>query len=468
MVIIVVALAIRLAVAPFTGHPFDLNVWINTGKYIVEGKSPYDLYNHLGYPPLWGLWTAFAYWISSLISKSVYLYIFFIKLPIVLADFGVAYYLWKLSAARSESHSFQSNTNKWSASLQPSKLGNTLAATYLLSPFTIIIGSVWGMMDNLAVLLIMLAVFSMFRKGDMLAGIFLGLAISLKLYPLILAPVFLIYLAKERDDKIKRLVSFSGVLALSTAATSLLPFSIFNWNLSGLEGTMTAQLGRIPGGISPLGWLASLNDLNVQSIGSFSLSEIMKSTMVREAWIAVILAVYVWLLTRTKAKDIRAFLTQLMLVMVTWYLSAPWASEPNVLVFLYLLLLSVALHPALVDKYLRVYWIVSGIALVFVLFNVPVTSFVWPVYDITFSGELYIHTRALVLLSVGIAFGLYSGLQCIHLFRSYKDQSNEAFVKRSMHSSSPKIESIDSHKVELPGKYQRERNTEFLGVEDNW
>ena len=183
--IILVALAIRLAVAPFTGHPFDLSVWINTGKYIVQGKSPYELYYHLGYPPLWGLWTALAYVVSSIISNgNLYLYIFFIKLPIILADLGVAYFLWRLSFQYAEKNGSGSPKLKEPVNLGSNGLGNKLVSAYLLSPFTIIIGSVWGMMDALVVLLIVLAVVTLFSRKDSLSGLFLGLAVSLKTLPL--------------------------------------------------------------------------------------------------------------------------------------------------------------------------------------------------------------------------------------------------------------------------------------------
>jgi hypothetical protein len=52
------AIIIRLVVAPYTGHPYDLGIWMNTGKYVALGKSPYDLHPSIGYPPLWALWCA--------------------------------------------------------------------------------------------------------------------------------------------------------------------------------------------------------------------------------------------------------------------------------------------------------------------------------------------------------------------------------------------------------------------------
>ena len=150
---------------------------------------------------------------------------------------------------------------------------------------------------------------------------------------------------------------------------------------------MSSQLGRIPGGISPLGWLPSLHDLKVYNIRAFSVADLMNSILIREAWIVALIAVSIWLLTRPQA-NLQAFLTQMMLVMVVWYLSAPWASEPNVLVYLCLLLMIIATNSRFAERYFRVYWIVSGITLAFVLFNVPATSFAWPV------TEYYFHRRA--------------------------------------------------------------------------
>ena len=105
-------------------------------------------------------------------------------------------------------------------------------------------------------------------------------------------------------------------------------------------------------------------------------------------------------------------------------------SEPNILMFLVPLLLCVALNEKFAKKYFRIYWLVSGIALAFAFFNVPATSFIWPVYVIKFTGSLYVHIRADFLLIFGIGF---AGIICWEFFRilnlvrkSTRNKLNEA------------------------------------------
>ena len=134
--------SLPLWAATFSIYPFG-----SRGKYIVEGNSPYALYDHLGYPPLCGsLDLSFSYLASSsILNGNFYLYIFFIKLPIVLADFGVAILIWSVWQKNEKEKKINSSGEK------PNKLGKKLVLAYLLSPYTIIIGAVWGMMDDLAV-----------------------------------------------------------------------------------------------------------------------------------------------------------------------------------------------------------------------------------------------------------------------------------------------------------------------------
>ena len=59
----------------------------------------------------------------------------------------------------------------------------------------------------------------------------------------------------------------------------------------------------MPGGISPLGWLPSLNDIGFSKIGHYSLTGIMNNLFVREAWIGVFLITVIWLLTRPQGRE---------------------------------------------------------------------------------------------------------------------------------------------------------------------
>jgi hypothetical protein len=396
-----VALAVRVIIAPFTGHPYDLKIWLDTGSYVAQGRSPYELYDHIGYPPLWALWAGVSYLASSFVWKgNPFLYILIIKLPIIAADFGLALVLTDL---------YQTGRRRLALAgdQKPQKksgLGSNLAAIFLLSPFTIVVGAVWGMMDNLAALLIATAAVAFFARRDVRAGVLYGLSVSLKLYPIILFPAFGVYLLKEKEGRLKRLVSFFGSSAVALGVTALLPFPLFGWNFVGLGGTLVAQLARVPGGISPLGLLSSLFDLGIKSVGSFSLTEFANLTVVREAWIGVWALAVLWLLIRRQAPDLPAFLNHLSLILVCWYLSSPWTSEQNIVTFLVLLLAGSAWKGFLGERTVKTYWMISAVCLLFVVFNVPATAFVWPVIPLQIVSPLYKPIRAIALIALSVAF----------------------------------------------------------------
>ena len=94
---LLLALSVRLFLAPFTGHPYDLPIWLNTGKIVAELKSPYDLARPIGYAGIWPIWLGISYLTASAISPANnYVYTLLIKLPIVAADFLVPNLIVKL------------------------------------------------------------------------------------------------------------------------------------------------------------------------------------------------------------------------------------------------------------------------------------------------------------------------------------------------------------------------------------
>src|SRR3989442_344140 len=76
---VIIGLAAREIFAPFTGHPFDFELWIHLGYYVSKGYDPYTVTNpipglsfpgakpiqSIGYPPLWAFFQAGLYTIYS-------------------------------------------------------------------------------------------------------------------------------------------------------------------------------------------------------------------------------------------------------------------------------------------------------------------------------------------------------------------------------------------------------------------
>src|SRR3990172_10983263 len=80
----------------WTGLPFDMDIWFNTGKWMNQGINIYLPANHVGYPPLWPLWCDLAYRVF-LRSGSSEVWRFTIKLPMILSHLALSFVVAKLA-----------------------------------------------------------------------------------------------------------------------------------------------------------------------------------------------------------------------------------------------------------------------------------------------------------------------------------------------------------------------------------
>jgi hypothetical protein len=346
---------------------------METGRYVAEGKSPYELQIHLGYPPLWGFWCDASYLLSHLLLPgNTFAYILIIKAPIIAADFLIA---WALVAFRVPGTRQIGSNSALSRELITRR---SLATLFLLNPYVLIVGPIWGMMDNIAALLIILVALALFKRRDALAGVWLGLAVALKLYPVLFLVPLIPYFARTRQMS-SRSIRFFSTFALTELVSVVAPFLVLGWNVNDFFGVLTAQTSRKPGGISPIGLLPLLINLDIQDLGPISLHRLSELPALRLVWIpAVCLAVLfvtiagVW----SSFKDITRGLT---LVYMTYLLTAPWVSEQNVEILLVFMLFE-AIGEGFEYSRIQSYGMISGIVAAFAFFNVPATSFIFPVY----------------------------------------------------------------------------------------
>jgi len=113
--LILLGLIVRLALCFWTGHPWDFEVFIRVGYYVAKGSSLFGIYpaesyyneglgqpifpyvTGLGYLPAWGLYTALAYKIYSLLPVSPFFYYFLLKLAPMLGDLASTQLIYSLT-----------------------------------------------------------------------------------------------------------------------------------------------------------------------------------------------------------------------------------------------------------------------------------------------------------------------------------------------------------------------------------
>jgi len=203
------AIVLRLVLAPFFGHSWDLFVWVKSGELFYRGVSVYEVrsltdfpWGFYAYPPGWLYWLGTAYAISTQLNN-FNLHVLVIKLPILAADLAVAALLTKVMKE-----------------VGAGRLALKAEALWLLNPLVIGVSAVWGMFDSIAVALTLAALLQAMRRRWVAAGMLLGLGGVVKIYPLLLtipAAIYAAYIFRERALSVAKLFLASAAAFLLTS-----------------------------------------------------------------------------------------------------------------------------------------------------------------------------------------------------------------------------------------------------------
>lgn len=209
--LLVLGLAVREAFSFWTGHPFDFEIWVRVGYWVARGYSPYNsvpiapglsfandfgsgLNPAIGYLPFWPILLAGIYELFTLVGGgNRFVYYFMIKQPIILADVGVAFLLYLYVNRRNPG------------------MATKVMALWLFSPFTIILSSMWGIFDSIAMFFVMLALLAPEGSGR---SAWEGLAAFAKSIPLI----FILPLSYSRERRVTNFFLAFGIPVLASVA----------------------------------------------------------------------------------------------------------------------------------------------------------------------------------------------------------------------------------------------------------
>ena len=212
-------LAIRLAIAPFFAHPFDVYSWYAVGQGVLNGSqslwsylTPYGYAFFLFVFPASLVFQALSGVMGSQIIQMSslnpvlnpgapwnipvvpgLLFDFLVKLPLIASDTIVALLLYRIVKAYDLDE----------------RLAVSAATLWFLNPLTIWVSSGWGMFDTLPALFTVLALYLVSKRRFAYSGISLALAVAMKYYAIVLV-VPLMILAWRKGDK-------SGLLHSSIA-----------------------------------------------------------------------------------------------------------------------------------------------------------------------------------------------------------------------------------------------------------
>ncbi|MDA4127428.1 MAG: hypothetical protein OK452_09570 [Thaumarchaeota archaeon] len=315
---LLVGLALREVLAPWTGHPFDFEIWVRLGVFALSGANPYSLLPYvphlsfapypwmtsISYPPLAAFVFGATYSLYQLLgSPSQFVYYFLLKQPMVISDLLVAVLLFQLVSLKGET-----------------KSALKVARLWIYFPFAIIVSAMWGALDPIALLLILSSLYALEIKKPYLSASLLGLAIYLKLMPIIFLPLFLISPVLLMRKKLVFATLALGIPLIGTIA----PFYLLGWDFSGIYNAVSYQ-GMGPG----FGGMGVFNALSLLSLRTGLLTMILSLI-----WLPALLTAYAYTYVKKAQLPGALLVTAILFSLFRPTMPEQWALYPIALLLI--------------------------------------------------------------------------------------------------------------------------------------
>ena len=326
----------------WTGMIYDMTIWFNTGKWMQQGINIYLPPNHLGYPPLWAFWCDAAYRVYLFFGSNLEAWRFTIKLPLILAHLTLAYFVGNFAATRFDR-----------------KTARRIFLFVLTWSFFIFIAAICGQINTASALLTFLAFYAVTLGRNKCGALLLGLAVTLKIYPLIVSPAFFAYILKRNNGK------EAGKFALYAVAVPVIftvaVFSVYQWDIVYFFRTIFYWApGETPVQFSGGG----MNLWSFTSLFSYDVSQLW---VLRVVWIPVVAIAALYWFERPKIDD-AALCLSIISLQVLFMITYAWVSEQRCIDPLPFILLQIlAYRPKKICLYLLS--IVQVVIYGFSLFN---------------------------------------------------------------------------------------------------
>lgn len=342
---------------PYTGLPY----------YPGVSFAPPLLMGSISYPPFSAFIFALIFRLYLVLGEpSRFVYYFLLKQPMILADLGIAIVLAKIILT-SKGANF-------------ARLGSLL---WLYFPFGMIVSSVWGALDPLALFFVLLSAYYLISSKSLRSAIFLGLSIFLKTVPIVALPVFLFQLPAMKD----KLRYSTGSLSIPLLGT-IAPLVLLNWGFKGIVDNFTFQ-ADLPsyGAMSVLGQLFQLQPWS---------NTLQRMTGI--VWIPILVITYLHI-HRKRLPLFRGLLLAFLAFSISRvFLPEPWALYP-IAILLTIIDESSLHHFVGLSAAATVFLIANNALLVSFLTPTLPGLYGWHPLGITYSG-LVEQTDILLLLSL--------------------------------------------------------------------
>jgi hypothetical protein len=406
--LLLLSIAVQLVLGLFFGHYYDMRIFMATGYLVGTGQNPYVPQNltavfsnnsfqgmtTVGYPPPWPLLLGLLYRIVYAVFPNLLVYNLAIKIPIIIANLGLAYLVAEILK----------NLGVEAATIRRAWI------FLLFSPFLLYFASAWGQFDSIVALLSLSSLVVLHAGKIKTSALLLALAISFKPIALPILPVALVYLmGKSLRQAINYFVCFfTGVILFC-----VVPFIIFGWDPSPIFRGWNAHF-TVGGGMSFMTFLELLK-------GSYSLPG--QWWLLGLAWVPA-LGIGI-LALRPGLKGFVDLLKKSTALILIFFLTRTWLSEPNVILILPFVLILTSIGE-LDSLALAVVWILP---LIFTIFNTSPPQLLFPSFPEAMANLLKLaedfrYARLAARIAVVIPWQIAGWWIVITLFRRSSAPAN--------------------------------------------
>lgn len=226
--IFVCGLLVRLAIAAFLQGAGVANNDVTNYRKVAEillggGQLYVDTPGIYPYPPPWSLVEMASFWLSQHVAG---IFTFWVKLVPILADMGIVGLLYLFN---------RSNPRR----------AILVSGLYAFNPLPILISAVHGQFDSLPIFFSLLGIYLLYRSTTRplyFSALALMAAIAIKVFPVLLLPVFLFHLKTWRVRFLFSVVALFPVLLLMVPYL-LQNFVAVNRELIGYSGVLDLGWG---------------------------------------------------------------------------------------------------------------------------------------------------------------------------------------------------------------------------------
>ncbi len=283
-----------------------MKIWFQTGVWMNQGINIYLPNDHLGYPPLWALWCLISYNIYTFFGNNLELWRLVLKLPLIIAHLALAYVVGRFVA-----RTFDYST------------GRKVFFIILAWVFIVYVGALWGQINTISALLTFLAFEAIVNQKINRSAILLGVAVALKIYPLIVLPAFLVYawMKKGKTAALKVVLLVSVIPVVFTTVV----FAVFQWDLIYFLKTIfywtpvfETNQPQIQGGC-----------MNVWSFFALYNFDVGRLWYLRTIWVPVLLGGFILYLLKRRRWNVSDFNLAIIALYSLFIMSYGWAPEQS-------------------------------------------------------------------------------------------------------------------------------------------